>query len=104
MTEATDPSKLIKKALGGLGAVGTNLVHGGYEKQATKVAATAVGGIVGAILTAKFMFNESFTWAGLLAVPPIATNFSISSLVVMFLVLLAAVISGIFLEGMRKND
>ena len=66
--------------------------------------AITVGGIVGAILTAKFMFNESFTWSGLLAVPPIATNYSISSLVVMFLILLAAVISGIFLEGMRKND
>ena len=66
--------------------------------------AITVGGIVGATLTAKFMFNESFTWSGLLAVPPIATSFSIWSLIGMFLILLAAAVSGIFLEGMRKND
>jgi hypothetical protein len=47
MTKATDPTKLIKQALGGLGTIGTNLVHGGYEKQAKKIAATAIGGTLG---------------------------------------------------------
>ena len=47
MSEATDPTKLIKRALGGIGTIGTNLVHGGYEKQAKKVVATAIGGTLG---------------------------------------------------------
>ena len=66
--------------------------------------AIGVGAVVGIALTSKIVAKESFTWSGILAVPPVAASYSIWSLIAMVLILLATVVAGIVLEGMRKHD